>query len=363
MSNKIIIIEKVTDKVIDWSEVYIKESNNVKRNFLNVYTPTAGDRIYIFPDSSVPRFKLKSFCDKYNVSISKTKDKANILVADPEKLCDNIDAYRQYFQWEIFKEPLLDVLRKLPDTMTNGLTQAIENSPENVFRIGRGFSEFLKDKLYFKFITESDVEEAIEEGLPAPEANCENSYDSVLIIRKQEEQNYINLLNTKIYHQDALLGLVSEENVIIDEELYEGFKSLLESRNNDDHQIAMEGMANSNYKESMVYLLLLFYQYHHTLWDHPSKTHINFKSLVKYLDLGYRGTINIDGIVDCLRNKGILTSKNMNILMKEAKQVVLDGGETVHFKVTDVAPSDEIQQIIYNTDAELSANQAPIEQL
>lgn len=363
MVNKKILIEDVTDRVITWREVYLKDNNNLKDNFIHEYKPTAGDRIYIFPDSSVPRFKLKSFCDKHNVAISKTREKANILVGDPEKLLNNIGSSRMWVDHHIFKQHLLNILRKLPDTMTNGLTQAVENSTENTFILGRNFSTYLEEKLYFKFIDADDVEKAIEEGLPVPEINYEYEYNTICIVDEDQEAEYVFILSSKIYHQDALNSIVSEENVIIDEELYNGFKSLLNSGNREDHQIAMEGMANSNYKESITYLLLLFYEFHNTLWDHPSKHHVNFKSLVKYLDLGYKGSIGIDGIVKCLRDKKLLTSKNMNIVMTEAKQVVLNQGETECFKVTGVAPSDEIQQIIDETDASLLANQPTIEQL
>lgn len=362
MNNKKIFIENVTDRVIDWQEVYFLDKENSK-GLLQEYKPTAGDRIYIFPDSSVPRFKLKSFCDKHNVAISKTKDKANILVADPNKIFDNISIERIWLDHFIFKDALLGILRKLPDSMTNGLTQAVENSTENKFALGRAFSKYLQDKLYFKFIDEDDVEKAIEEGLPTPEINYEYCHSSIKIVEPKSEAEYISILNANIYHQDALNSLVSEENVIIDEELYKGFKSLLSSRNQDDHQIAMEGMANSNYKESIAYLLLLFYEFHYTLWNHPSRTHVNFKSLTKYLDLGYKGSIDIDCIVTTMRDKHLLSSKNMKIVMTEAKQVVLDGGETECFKITGVAPSDEIQQIINDTDASLIANQPTIEQL
>ena len=85
--------------------------------------------------------------------------------------------------------------------------------------------------------------------------------------------------------------------------------------------------------------------------------------MTKYLDLGYKGSIDIDGIVTTMRDKHLLSSKNMKIVMTEAKQVVLDGGETECFKITGVAPSDEIQQIINDTDASLIANQPTIEQL
>lgn len=362
MNNKKIFIKDVTDRVINWQEVYFLDEEYSK-GLLQEYKPTAGDRIYIFPGSSVPRFKLKSFCEKHNVAISKTKDKANILVADPNNIFDNISIDRIWLNHFIFKDALLNILRKLPDSMTNGLTQAVENSTENKFTLDRGFSKYLQEKLYFKFIDEDDVEKAIEEGLPAPEINYEYCHNAIKIVEPKSETEYISILNANIYHQDALNSLVSEENVIIDEELYKGFKSLLSSRNQDDHQIAMEGMANSNYKESIAYLLLLFYQFHHTLWDHPSKSHINFKSLTKYLDLGYKRSIDIDDIVTTIRDKQLLSSKNMKIIMTEAKQVVLNGGETECFKITGVTPSDEIQQVINQTDAKLNVNHPTIEQL
>ena len=364
MVSKKIFIEDVEDKKIVWREVYFKDIKDIEPNFIHEYKPTPGDRIYIFPNSSVPRFKLKSFCDKHNVSISKTKDKANILVADPDKVLESITINRTWTEHHIYKEPLLKVLRNLSDSMTNGLTQAILNSPENTFLLGRDFTKFLKEKLYFKFISEDDVEDAIKEGLPAPEVNYVYDYSSAPMVSASSEADYVSFTNTTFYHQDALNAVISEENIVINEELYQGFNSLLNSKNDEDHQIAMEGMANSNYKESMAYILLLFYEYNNEFTNHPSKHHVNFKSLVKYLNLPYRWTIDIDYIVKVLREKEVLTSANMAVVMKEAKKHVIENGETTCFKVTDVAPSDDIQAIMDETDAKLIPQQPdPIAQI
>ena len=352
--SKEIFIEDIEDKVIQWREVYVRDIDDLQKNFIHEYKPTAGDRIYIYPNSSVPRFKLKNFCDKHGVSVSKTKDKANIHVADPDSILNSITVDRRWVHHYIHKDALLGVLGRLSESMVNGLSQAVYDSPETKFALGKGFSEFLKEKLKFIFIDKDDAEEAVKEGLPVPEVNYTYAYHTLNIVAKQEEAEYINLLNSKIYHQDALNAVVSDENVIIDESLYQGFKSLLTSKNEEDHQIAMEGMANSNYRESIAYILLLFYEFGGVLSSHPSKNHINFKSLVKYLNLSpYRWNIDIDQAVNILRKKEVLTSKNMSIIMKEAKNVVIEQGETDCFKITDVVPSEEIQQVIIDTDAKL----------
>ena len=55
------------------------EENDIPNIIKEVYTPQKNDKLYLFPECTIPRFKLKPFCDKYNVSIIRDINKANIL--------------------------------------------------------------------------------------------------------------------------------------------------------------------------------------------------------------------------------------------------------------------------------------------
>ena len=55
------------------------EETDIPNIIKKVYTPQKNDKLYLFPECTIPRFKLKPFCDKYNVSIIRDINKANIL--------------------------------------------------------------------------------------------------------------------------------------------------------------------------------------------------------------------------------------------------------------------------------------------
>ncbi len=63
---------------------------------------------------------------------------------------------------------------------------------------------------------------------------------------------------------------------------------MFKSSDKDNHIMAMEIMANSNYVESALYLLLLLEEYGHRIADCNTKNHVNFKSMVSYFGLRVR---------------------------------------------------------------------------
>ena len=50
------------------------------------YTPTKGDKFYIYPECTVPRYKFKNLCEKEGMTITRDSNKANICVISDETL-------------------------------------------------------------------------------------------------------------------------------------------------------------------------------------------------------------------------------------------------------------------------------------
>lgn len=354
---KLVIFRVAKDKPeIYWAYTDPVSKEETNPLFQKEYIPQAKDRLYIFPGCTIPRFKLKLVCDNYNIAISKTKDKANIIISDPDANIE--DRYFKSFGncYQAMKKPLLDYLRKSSASLGE-LIQAIENLEEDTVLIHNTaiyhFREWGLNGRRYIFIDEDDVEYG---KYTTSEINCLPECISLRqYLNDEAKAEFLNMATAKkLYHQDAIIKLINGSAAVIDESMYQSLRSMFESNNNSDIQVAMEAMANCDIEKSITYLLLLFKEYgKDALYNHPSKHHVNFKSLTKYL-LGkghYMHNLDIDNCVEILRDKGLLNSQNLSVFMKEAKEIVREKGETEYFVVTDVIPREDIQKIVKDTDA------------
>jgi hypothetical protein len=81
--------------------------------------------------------------------------------------------------------------------------------------------------------------------------------------------------------------------------------------------LAMELMANCQYKKSAAYLLCLFYEYRYSLENQSTKKHVNFKSLLDYWSLYHNNMgVSVAQSLKLLKQKNILTIDNLDIIVK-----------------------------------------------
>jgi hypothetical protein len=318
-------------------------------NLIKTYTPTAGDKIYIFPDSDVPRFKIKGFCDRYNVTMSKYKESANILIADPSTLTDDL-WHRERWDYFVSKDYFTNFIKgatRVGDLRYMQLLQDIANNPETEVIIDSSPKYHLEcTGLNGYKISLVQPDEDDDKIVP----NC-RLHDAYCWIETDEQKQKIAYIESSvIYHRDALLTILNED-VVIDAEMYEGLKNMFESSDQADHKIAMEGMANSDYLRSALYLLFLFNDYRMKIYNSSTKQHVNFKSLCKFFDHRAGDRLTLDEITQKLRDKNVLDLNNLNILLELATEEIKDSGDMDSFKVTKVEPSPEILAIAKYTTA------------
>ena len=365
---KVIMIDKLNkpENTIDYLEVEIFNKNPLGRGLPRKYKPTAGDRIFIYPDSNIPRFKLKKFCDAHKVSIVKAKENANVFFMDDHTANkDNAFFGEDSYPYLVYKDYFLDYLKratKVNDKRYTKLITDITNSTESVVYVEDyyAFREQGLNKYKLDFVRASDIYDDEDE----PEvANCEER-DTIYFIKTAEQRKaFADIENKNFYHPDALLALLNEGSVV-DKEMYDGIMNLFESSDSNDHKVAMEAMANCDYEKSAVYLLMIFYHHQNAIYNSDTKTHVNFKSYLNFFKLSHGRGITIDDIVDKLKDKRLLNSSNLATVMKEARKVIKDTieGDTGYFVFTDIAPVEEIKKEVAETDAEEAAQaiqQAP----
>lgn len=132
------------------------------------------------------------------------------------------------------------------------------------------------------------------------------------------EEDYIELVDkclndpnvTLCDEKDLLENLNGDDALVIGETEFEQLRQMFLSSDSDNHVLAMEIMANSNYSQSIFYLLRLFKDYNRRISEQRSKNHVNFKSLVSYLSIGaqaYNWDITVNTMLEVIKTKGLLT--------------------------------------------------------
>jgi hypothetical protein len=118
---------------------------------------------------------------------------------------------------------------------------------------------------------------------------------------------------------------------------------MFKSNDNDNHILAMEIMANSNYIESLLYLEMLFKEHSYAISNCHTKNHVNFKSLIGFLkkNKSYLGT-DIDDIVKSLIDKGVLTTDKLDVLMRKYSNEIGHSGNSEYFKVKTVTINEDL---------------------
>jgi hypothetical protein len=166
------------------------------------------------------------------------------------------------------------------------------------------------------------------------------------------ESDYISLYDhlqtVTIYDEATVIDILNgEDATIIDEQMYDQLSQMFSSSDTDNHVLAMEIMANSKYAESLVYLELLFHEHAYRISGSNTKTHVNFKSLVSYLDKNSRYLdTDIDDIAKSLINKDQFTTDKIEIVLKYLHNKISYSGDSKYFSVKTITVNPDYVDLI-----------------
>jgi len=122
---------------------------------------------------------------------------------------------------------------------------------------------------------------------------------------------------------------------------------MFNSTDTDNHILAMEIMANSNYMESLLYIEMLFKRYAYPMSNCHTKNHVNFKSLLAFLgkSFNYYDT-TLDDIVRSLRDKNVVTVDKINILLDHFNEEIVNSGSTAFFEVKSITLTNDLATLL-----------------
>lgn len=292
------------------------------------YVPTQGDSIYLMPGVNIPRVKLRDLALDLGVKIVRDPERANVIISGKATI-NKITCGR----W-------------LHSTTTEEFTKYVE-----WLKTHMGFDMYYTDKydtavaacnpekIYIEYSTGRDMNDKGFATLPG--------YSSAVHFVEDEYRDILDSIQNKpIFDESELLAMINgDDAVTITPEIYQQLVKMFQSSDQDNHIMAMEIMANSNYIESALYLLMLLERYAHIIGDCHTKNHVNFKSMVSYFNMTVKeiAWLDPDKIAKHLMNLGLLTKEWTHVLLQEeAEWFIRNIAHSTTFSVKEIVPTPDV---------------------
>jgi hypothetical protein len=315
----------------------------LKPNLNIKYIPKVADKLFFLPGVSIPRVKLKQLILDYNIKIVRDIKEATAVFGN-KHFISKMTKTRWYhtIPVENFKECFTLLEPHMDAKDIESINMALDHyQGDTVYSDWSSLYNFCNEDLN---VYKNQI---VNSGLVAQGKRSSVHIDMI-------HEDYVELINDlegiTVYNEADLIGeLNGDDAILIDEEVFQQLSEMFRSSDTDNHVVAMEIMANSRYKESLLYLHIIFKEFYNVINNSSTKNHVNFKSLLSYLGKEKYGLAStLDGTVEDLKRRGVLTAEALDYLLNRYSAEILDGGDSACFKVKNitVAPEflDEINQ-------------------
>jgi hypothetical protein len=168
-----------------------------------------------------------------------------------------------------------------------------------------------------------------------------------IFIKSDSIKLFKDLAGKEFYAEDSLMDYINgPDAVVIDDQMFNTLSDMFKSDDRENWTLAMEIMANCDYKKSLLYLTLLFHDHGHRMDAISSRNHVNFKALTLYLNISGGLGIDPDEVVDILIAKNGVRKENMDIVIKLFSSRINTYGSSRHFEAKSVGFSPEVDKIL-----------------
>lgn len=296
------------------------------------YVPAQGDSIFLMPGVNIPRVKLKDLALNLGVKIVRDASRANVIISGKATV-NKITCGR----W-------------LHEAKTEDFSKYVE-----WLKTHMGFDMYYTDKyetavaasnaeaIYMEYSTRNDMS---AKGFALTRGHS----NSVYFVEDEYREMLDDIQNKPIFDESELLAMINGDDAVsITPEVYQQLVKMFESSDQDNHIMAMEIMANSNYIDSALYLLLLLEGYSHKIGECHTRNHVNFKSMVSYFSIAVKeiGWLDPDKIAKKLISLSLLTKDWAHVLLEErADWFIRNIAHSSTFNVGQLIPTPEVQTAI-----------------
>lgn len=373
--------KKTKFNFISYSEEYIclNGDNKENLNLSNTYNFQKNDKLFFGAGCTIPRHKVREWGKDKKITITVKPEKANVNVISANWISNLFLYYGTGYNALIDKNNFIDFLNlnyldKIPDFINVLKNNECDKIllPKFYYKelFGQSCQQYSHSYNKKKTKSEKDAEklklgiestycemfgdEEFENNENTNWKLLDNTHQKIHDLNKllSVPDSVINILDT------TLIDLVNESSITIDNEMMDQLKIMLRSDDKKNNIMAMEIIANSNYKTSLHKILLIFREYGNTVWNCPERNHVNFKSLIKFIDLHHWYNPSYDCIVKCLMDKKYLTADILNELMPLVKDEMYKEACNSHsiFKVNTITVSNDVKRY-FGVDVPFSENE------
>lgn len=308
------------------------------------YIPKENDKLYFLPGCNIPRFKLKEFCTKHKIAPVKYKVRANVVIVGP-------DSYKELYEKETLSRISYDTFKKWVDNISPLGDLRFAQLKNDLVHVNENFEYILLEKDLFLKLLSNETPFNVRINVQKSEHNNNvfaGEYSFILKLKDQQSYDIMTEMlnpNSMFYGQDDILAELNT-GMIIDKDNAENLKNLFESTDQENVKLAMECLANCDYKKSALQVLLLLRKYGQKIYNVKSKDHVNFRSLLTYFSITNLHSITIDNIIDSLINKDLLDQETLDYFLPEVQTSMTQKGQLEHFSVGSVIYSDAIKNAL-----------------
>ena len=301
------------------------------------YEPTIGDKLFFAKGVNIPRVKLKNLTRDYKIKSTTKIEDANAVFISTNTIAKYIDRTWQYtVKTKNFKEFFQGVVDcgYMDSYYVDKIKSALEFYESDYIIIDYNTKNILED---------THVAYRLNEGV---------SFSSEVIYRINDDyldsyKNIISFTGNVYYENDLLKHLNGSDALAIEENMYESLCEMFDSSDTDNHTMAMEIMANSQFDDSVLYLSLLFNKYYYEMQNSRTKSHVNFKSLLALMDIRSNYySLDIDDVIERLKKHSKLTKENVDIVLKKLGDKITSGGNSTYFKIKTITMTEEMLEVL-----------------
>mgnify|MGYP003626565873 FL=1 len=319
---------------IDFKKFIIVEEREDFKFSENKYTPSYGDKLFFLPGINIPRVKLKNLTLSHNVKSIRDIDKSSAVFANSFTFSKMVECkYYNTLPTSLFKQ-YFEIIKDDLDSVQVGMVEAsLESYSNDVILLDYYTRSAMTDDNLTSIKNNSDFINQVDDHYFLDRFNVLN----------EDQVGLFKLLSTKeIFQETDIIELLNGDKALsIDDEVFNQLSEMMNSSDIENHTLVMEIIANCEYRTSLLYLMVLFEKYGYIFMRSRVKSHINFKSLLSYLDLSTHDmNVSIDTIMKLFIKREVLTEKWIDTLLSIYDSEVRRG-ESSYFKCKTMTLNDE----------------------
>ena len=319
---------------IDFKKFIIVEEREDFKFSENKYTPSYGDKLFFLPGINIPRVKLKNLTLSHNVKSIRDIDKSSAVFANSFTFSKMVECkYYNTLPTSLFKQ-YFEIIKDDLDSVQVGMVEAsLESYSNDVILLDYYTRSAMTDDNLTSIKNNSDFINQVDDHYFLDRFNVLNE-DQVVLFKL--------LATREIFQETDIIELLNGDKALsIDDEVFNQLSEMMNSSDIENHTLVMEIIANCEYRTSLLYLMILFEKYGHIFMRSRVKSHINFKSLLSYLDLSTHDmNVSIDTIMKLFIKREVLTEKWIDTLLSIYDSEVRRG-ESSYFKCKTMTLNDE----------------------